>query len=145
MVSVTKSTVVPFSAEQMYDLVNDIEAYPSFLSWCEAARVLNRGQDRLTASLSLSVGRIKQSFTTENSMQPGRRIDLQLLSGPFKYLNGHWQFDPHSDHSCCISVQMDFEFRNKLLKLALDKVFSHIIMTLIDSFTHRAQQLYGRQ
>lgn len=140
---ITKTAVVPFTAEEMYALVNDVEAYPSYLPWCTAAQVHSRSDEKMNASVSLAVGKVKQSFTTENTMQPGKRIDVRLVSGPFKYLRGHWIFDVAGERSCRISLQMDFEFKSRLLKLALDKLFNHIMHSLIDAFTERARQLYG--
>ncbi len=145
MTTIHKSATVPFSAEQMYGLVNDIDAYQDFLPWCVDSRVLCRGEAQLTASLSFAAGNIRQTLTTENRMQPERRIDVRLLSGPFRHLSGSWQLEPAGDKSCHISLQMDFEFRNKIIQLALDKVFSRIINSLIESFTDRAHQIYGSQ
>lgn len=145
MTIIKKTAVVPYTTRQMYDLVNDIEAYPEFLPWCADARVTVHGEDSLTASLSMASGHIRQSFTTENSMQPGRRIEVHLVSGPFRYLTGSWDFEPVDDgKSCRISLQMDFEFRNKILKLTLSKLFHHIVNTLVDAFTRRAVSIYGR-
>lgn len=143
MTSIHKSARVPYSAAQMYDLVNDIESYPAFLPWCSEASVQVHGEDSLTASLTMATGRIHQSFTTENTMQPGRRISVRLVSGPFRHLHGHWRFDPADGGACLITLEMDFEFKNKLLKLTLSKLFHHIVDSLVDAFTRRAQQVYG--
>lgn len=145
MTSISKSAAVTYSAEQMYELVNDVEAYPSFLPWCTESSIINQGEDYMTASISLAKGKIKQTFTTRNTMLPGRRIEVSLLKGPFKHLEGYWLFEPKDDHSCDIYIKMDFEFTNKLVKLALEKIFSHIINTLIETFTSRADQVYGEQ
>lgn len=141
---IKKSAVVPYNAEQMYDLVNDIESYPEFLPWCSEARVFERNETRLKASISMASGSIRQSFSTENTMQPGRRIDVHLLSGPFRYLDGHWLFQPLDDGRCRISLEMRFEFRNKLLKLTLNRLFHRIVDSLVGSFSERARQVYGR-
>ena len=127
----------------MYALVNDVESYPDYLPWCSAAQVYNRSEEQLTASVSMAVGKIRQSFTTENVMQPGRRIDVRLLDGPFKYLNGHWVFEPAGERSCRVSLEMQFEFKNRLLKLALEKLFNHIMNSLMDAFLQRARQIYS--
>jgi len=140
---VKKSAIVPFSNEEMYHLVNDVEAYPAYLPWCSDARVLERQAERLTASLSLAAGGLRQTFTTENIMQAGERIEVRLLSGPFKYLNGYWQFEAAGERSCRISLQMHFKFNSRLLEAALDKIFNRILRSLIASFTERAEQLYG--
>ena len=128
----------------MYDLVNDIEAYPCFLPWCADSKILSHKEHKLTASLTLVAGKIRQTFTTENTMQLGRRIDVKLVSGPFKHLSGYWQFDAVDDNTCQVSLLMEFEFKNKLLKLALDKVFGHIINSLIEAYTQRAYKIYAK-
>lgn len=127
----------------MYKLVNDIESYPEFLPWCHEATILNRETDKLTASLYLATGKISQSLTTENTLQPDQRIDMNLVEGPFKFLRGTWLFEQYGGQSCKVSINMDFEFSNRLIKFALDKMFGHIINTLIDTFTNRAFQIYG--
>ncbi len=124
-------------------MVGDVESYPAFLPGCVDAKILNRHGNQLQASLTLAAGKIHQSFTTENTVVPGRRIEIHLLDGPFKYLDGYWQFEPQEDGGCCISLQMDFEFKNRLVKLALDGVFGKIVNTLIETFTRRAEQIYG--
>jgi ribosome-associated toxin RatA of RatAB toxin-antitoxin module len=144
LTTIQKSALVPYTAEQMYDLVNDIESYPAFLPWCSSASVTVHAEDSLTASLSMAAGKIRQSFTTENTMEPGRRINVHLVSGPFRHLHGHWTFEPVDDgRACRISLEMDFEFKSKLLKLTLSKLFHHIVDTLVDAFTRRAVQVYG--
>jgi ribosome-associated toxin RatA of RatAB toxin-antitoxin module len=129
----------------MYSLVNDVESYPYFLPWCTDAEVFDPRPDRLRATISLNAGRIKQVFTTENTMQPGRRIDVHLVSGPFRYLEGHWEFQPEGSGGCRVFLEMNFEFKNKVVKLALDKIFNHIVTTLVDAFRERAEQVYGRR
>jgi ribosome-associated toxin RatA of RatAB toxin-antitoxin module len=141
--SVSKSAVVPYTAEQMYNLVNDIDAYPEFLPWCTGAVVHSRAENRLTASVSLATGKLKQTFTTENRMQPGQRIDVTLISGPFKHLQGYWKFENTDSKFCRIELNMDFEFKNTLLKLTLSAVFNQFMNSLVGSFTNRAKQIYG--
>lgn len=143
MSSVSKSAVVPYTAEQMYNLVNDIDAYPEFLPWCTAAVVHSRAVDRLTASVSLATGKLKQTFTTENRMQPGQRIEVTLISGPFKYLQGYWIFENTGNKLCRIELKMDFEFKNTLLKLTLGAVFNQFMNSLVGAFITRAKQVYG--
>ncbi len=141
---VTKCAEVPYTAEQMYNLVNDIESYPEFLPWCTDARVYNRTETSLNASVSLETGKIKQSFSTENTMEFGKRIDVKLISGPFKYLTGYWQFNNIDDHRCQITLNMEFEFKNKLLKLTLKYFFNKFIDSLVGAFTDRARVKYPK-
>ena len=145
MTTVRQGAAVPYSAEEMYRLVNDVEAYPRFLPWCSQARVLEAGNEELTAVLTFEAAGARQSFTTRNRMQPGRRIDVQLLTGPFKYLHGFWEFLPDGEHACRLRLEMEFEFRNRLVQIALNKVFSTIVDSLVEAFTKRAEQVYGRR
>ena len=143
MESISKSAVVPFTAEQMYALVNDVESYPAFLPWCSAGVVHEHDPHFMKASVSLAVGGIKQTFTTENTLQPGKRIEVQLLSGPFKQLHGYWLFESAGEGMCRISFQMSFEYKNKIIKLALNKIFQRIGDSLVASFIERAKALYA--
>ena len=143
MESVRKSAVVPYSAEEMFALVNDVEKYPEFLPWCTDAKVHACNGNRVTASVSLATAGIRQTFSTENTLQPGRRIDVRLLSGPFSRLDGYWRFDPAGERTCQVQLALDFEFRNMVLKLALSRVFHYIVNSLVDAFTRRAGQIYG--
>lgn len=143
MISISRSAEVAYSAERMYDLINDVRSYPEFLTWCREAKVIEQSDLRLTATLKMAVGGIKQVFTTRNTMLPGRRIDIHLVEGPFKQLTGYWLFEPVSEQRCRVAIKMEFEYKNRWLRLALDKIFSHIIDTLIDTFTERARRVYG--
>ena len=145
MGNISKTAVVPYTAEQMFALVNDIEAYPEFLPWCTGASVTNRSATCLTASVSLATGRIKQTFTTENTMRPGRQIDVRLISGPFSYLNGSWRFEPAGAGLCRIELDMNFAFRSKLLKLTLSPVFNQFMNSLVSSFVGRAGKIHGQR
>ncbi|MEX2354070.1 MAG: type II toxin-antitoxin system RatA family toxin, partial [Gammaproteobacteria bacterium] len=130
----SKSAVVPYTADQMYHLVNDIESYPQFLPWCTDAVVHDRTDESLTATVSLATGKLQQSFTTENRMRAGERIDVNLVKGPFKYLRGHWTFRDIDQNNCQVELEMEFEFRNKLLKLTLSAVFGQFMNALVGSF-----------
>ena len=145
MTEIIKTTVVPYTPEEMYVLVNDIESYPTFLPWCTAAKILSKQEERLTAKLSLALGKIKQSFTTENTMQDGSQIEMRLIEGPFKHLNGYWKFNLEDEQSCQIQLHMNFEFKNKIFKHTLGKAFYKVMDSLVESFVQRAQQIYGNR
>ena len=144
MESISKSVVVPYTAEQMYELVNDVAAYPAFLPWCNAANVHREDTHYMKASVSLAVGSVRQSFTTENSLDPGRRIDVRLVDGPFKKLQGYWSFEPAGVNMCKVEFQMNFEYKNLIVKLALNKVFQRIGDSLVSSFVERAKIVYAK-
>jgi ribosome-associated toxin RatA of RatAB toxin-antitoxin module len=141
--SINKSVVVPFTPEQMYTLINDVEKYPQFLPWCSAGVIHVNQPHYMKASVSLAVGAIKQTFTTENTLSPAQRIDVQLLSGPFSHLHGYWLFEAAGEGLCRISFQMNFEYKNRLIKLALNKIFQRIGDSLVASFVERAKKLYA--
>ena len=145
MTEISKTTLVPYTSNEMYVLVNDIESYPSFLPWCTEAKILSQQEESLTATLSMALGKIKQSFTTENTMQDGSRIDIQLIEGPFKHLSGYWRFIQEDEQSCHIHLHMHFEFKNKIIKHTLGKAYYKVMDTLVESFVQRAQQVYGNR
>ena len=127
----------------MYRLVNDIEAYPEFLPWCTADNILQQEEQTLVASVSIAVGKIKQSFTTANQMQLNEKITMQLVEGPFKQLVGNWRFQTIDEQQCVVSLDMQFEFKNRLVKHTLGHAFHKIIDSLVEAFVNRAQSVYG--
>ncbi len=145
MESITKSVVVPYTAEQMYELVNNVTAYPEFLPWCSASQVHEQDEHYMKASVSLASGAVKQTFTTANTLTPGERIEVALVSGPFKQLNGYWSFEKAGDGMSKIDFRMSYEYKNRIIKLALNKIFTRIGDTLVSSFVERAHQLYGKK
>jgi ribosome-associated toxin RatA of RatAB toxin-antitoxin module len=141
--TIRKSALVPYSAAAMYDLVNDVEAYPQFLPWCRSARVLGRDADEVRATLELAVGVVHKSFTTLNRLQKNKMIEVRLLQGPFQHLEGYWRFEALTESACKVILDMDFEFSGRILAVALGPVFSQIVHTLVDAFVKRAHQVYG--
>jgi ribosome-associated toxin RatA of RatAB toxin-antitoxin module len=143
MTVVQKSALVKFSAQQMFDLVNDIEAYPEFLPWCSGSRIIKREDDIVEAELVISKGGFKKSFSTRNKIDNGRRMTVSLLNGPFSHLDGTWEFIPLREDASKISLDMEFELSGKLASLAFGAVFNQICNTMVSSFTARAKQVYG--
>ena len=129
----------------MYALVNDIEAYPDFLPWCKATSILEDRGDSLEASVSIAVGKIRQTFTTANNMLENESITMRLVEGPFKQLDGHWCFKPVEDDGCVVSLDMRFEFKNRLVKHTLGHAFHNIADSLVEAFVNRAQTVYGNR
>jgi ribosome-associated toxin RatA of RatAB toxin-antitoxin module len=143
MTVVEKSALVKFSAQQMFDLVNDIEAYPRFLPWCSGSRILKREGDIVEAELLISKGGFKKSFSTRNIIDEGGRITVSLLEGPFSYLEGTWDFMPLREDASKISLNLEFEMPGLLANLAFGAVFNQICNTMVSSFTQRAKEIYG--
>lgn len=143
MRSVHREAMVPYTADAMYGLVDDIERYPEFLPWCREAVVLERWDREVEARLTLSRGGVTRSFTTRNRMEPGRLIDITLVDGPFRHLEGEWRFEPLREDASRVSLDMHFDFSNHLISAVVGPVFHQIANSLVDAFTRRARQIHG--
>lgn len=145
MGQVRRSAVVPYTPEQMFALVNDIRSYPGFLPWCSAAEIEGAGENHLVATIMLSLGMMRQSVTTRNLLEPGRRIDMQLIRGPLRHLHGAWRFEELGGGNSRVSLDLAFEFQNRIFKPALDKAFGRLMHTSVTAFRDRARQVYGER
>ena len=145
MTTVSRMALMPYSAGEMYDLVDNIEAYPQFLPWCKSATVLSRTDDEVHANLALSRGGIHKSFTTCNRLQRNKIIEMRLVEGPFNHLEGFWRFDNLGEQACKVGLDLEFEFSSRLLGLTVGPVFNQIASTLVDSFCERAVEVYGKR
>ena len=144
MTIVRRNALVPYSAAQMFELVDDVSAYQDFLPWCSASRELKRTEDEVEASIELAKGSIKKSFTTLNRIQKNKMIEIRLVDGPFRHLEGFWRFDPlDQGRACKVSLDMEFEFANRLLDMTLGPVFNTVANTLVDAFVARAREIHG--
>src|SRR3569832_1831629 len=103
---INRSALVPYSPAEMYSLVNDVDAYPQFLPWCKSAQVLSRNDDEVRASLELARGGFEKSFTTCNRLQKNKMIEMRLVEGPFRRLEGYWRFEPLGEQACKVSLDM---------------------------------------
>lgn len=142
MALVEKSVWVGFPAEQMYQLVDEVERYPEFLPWCGGTEVELRDGALTRATILIDYHGIKQSFKTENRTERPERIDIRLVSGPFRRLDGSWRFTPLSPQACRIDFRLHYEFSNRLLEKLVGPVFKHIANTLLDAFLRRAERLH---
>jgi ribosome-associated toxin RatA of RatAB toxin-antitoxin module len=143
MPSIQRSALVPYSQAQMFDLVNDIESYPQFLPGCRSAAILSRDEDTIKATLELAKGAVRKSFTTCNRLQKNKMIEVRLVEGPFRHLEGFWRFDALESGVTRVSLHLEFEFSNRLVGLAIGPVFNQIASTLVDSFVRRAREVHG--
>lgn len=142
MPSIQRSAVVAYTPQQMYELVHDVERYPEFLPWCRSTQVHSRDEREQVASISVSKGPLRQTFTTRNPLIPGEQLDVNLVRGPFKTLQGRWRFEP-SGNGCRVSLSLQFEFNSRLLAATVGPVFGQITRSMIDAFVQRARVLYG--
>ena len=142
MSTVSRSALVPYSAAQMYALVNNIEDYPNFVPWCSSSTEKQLSATEKQASLYFSRGAIKTSFTTKNTLTPNQDIQLELVDGPFSQLRGHWRFIDIDDNGSRVELDLEFELSNRMLKIALESFFSQICDRLVNSFVQRANEVY---
>ena len=143
MAHISRHALVPYSPAQMFALVDDINTYPQFLPWCRSAQEFSRDEDHVKASIEIAKGAVNKSFTTMNRMQSNKIIEMSLVDGPLKHLHGFWRFDELKPGACKVSLDLDFEFSNKLVSLAVGPVFNQVANTLVDSFVQRARAVYG--
>jgi len=141
--SINRSALVMHSSERMHALINDISAYPQFLPWCSGAQVLENGDGFMLASLEVSKGRVKQSFTTRNDLTEDGRILMSLVDGPFSHLKGIWDFTILQDNACKVALNLEFEMKRNITKMAFGAVFNQAANTMVDAFCSRADQVYG--
>lgn len=144
MPTVHRSARVPYTAQQMYELVNDVESYPEFLHWCRGARIVRRDARLVEAELDIGVRGIHKSFTTRNRLDPPRRIDIELVSGPFRKLEGAWQFEDRAA-AAESEVALDLEFRVASTPLAFvfSRAFEEMARQQMNAFVKRARRIYG--
>jgi ribosome-associated toxin RatA of RatAB toxin-antitoxin module len=143
MTTVTRSALVPYSAAQMFDLVEGVEQYPQFLPWCSGTDVSHRDASLTRATLHINYRGIRQSFSTENLKTADTRMTLRLLEGPFRRLDGEWRFTPLNGNACRVDFSLDYEFSSTLLEKLVGPVFAHIAGTMVDAFLKRADKIYG--
>lgn len=140
---VKKSVLIAYSASQIFDLVDAVDKYPEFLPWCAAASVIPVDERKVKASVTISYHGVKQSFTTENSRTPPREIEMRLVEGPFRTLDGCWRFTALNEQACKIEFSLRYEFSSKLLEKLVGPVFGYIANSLVEAFLRRAEHVYG--
>lgn len=143
MTHIQRSALLPYTAEQMFELVNRVDRYPEFLPWCSETAILEESDVSMRARLTVSKAGLRQSFTTRNALVSGRQIDMRLEDGPFSDLHGTWDFKPLSEQACKISLDLRFEYSGPIIRATLGPLFNHAANTLVDAFSQRAKELYG--
>ncbi len=133
---------LPYTPEQLYDLVADIEKYPEFLPWCMAARILSKTDTEIVADLIIGYKVFRETFRSRVHLTPKTRIEVEYINGPFHYLNNHWEFQKHEDGTD-IEFFIDFQFRSTLLQRGMQAVFESAFNQMLNAFEKRAQQIYG--
>jgi ribosome-associated toxin RatA of RatAB toxin-antitoxin module len=141
--TVKRSAHVPYTPQQMFDLVNDVEQYPKFLHWCRGARVNLKQGNTVEATLDIGVLGFRQSFRTRNTLTPPERIGIDLVSGPFRRLRGEWRFVPTPDGGSDIALTLTFEVTLSPFGLVFAKIFEELAASQMTAFSERAKTLYA--
>lgn len=145
MNTLKRNAIVPYSARQMFEMVNTIEDYPRFLPWCRHAEVIRRTENEVVASLEIVWKGVHKHFTTRNVLHPYERIEINLVNGPLKHMEGIWQFHALAEQACNVILDLEFEFTGGFIDRLFQPVFQHIANTLVEAFCKRATELYHHE
>ena len=143
MAAVSRSALLMYSADEMYRLVNDVNAYPEFLPGCVATNIISTSEGTMRASVKVAKAGISQTFTTENTLVEGRAIAMNLVDGPFTHLAGGWTFTPLDEQACKVSLDLQFTFSSSLAEVAFGRIFNELVGSMVKSFAARAKVVYG--
>jgi coenzyme Q-binding protein COQ10 len=139
----SESRHVAYSAEQMFELVADVDRYEEFLPWVVATRIRSNSDTEMVADLVVGFKSLRETFTSKVHKERPDRISVDYLDGPLKYLHNEWGFEPHPNGGCTIEFLVDFAFRNKMFESLAGQVFDRALRKMTDSFEARADELYG--
>jgi ribosome-associated toxin RatA of RatAB toxin-antitoxin module len=143
VVTIERHALVRYSAENLYSLVEDVETYPAFLPWCAGVEVSARDGPLTVVTLHIRYRGLRQRFTTRNALTAGERIEMTLVDGPFRSLNGVWRFVPLSERACRVELRLAYELGNPLLARMVGSTFNQVANTFVDAFARRADALFG--
>jgi ribosome-associated toxin RatA of RatAB toxin-antitoxin module len=143
MPKVNRSALVNYSAQKMFNLINDIESYPEFMTGCQGAEILNKEDNVVEARLTLGKHGIQQSFVTRNELFEPQKMIMRLVEGPFSQFEGHWSFDAIDEDACKVILDLDFQFDNPLLSMTMGSVLQDVASKQVDALCNRAEKIYG--
>jgi ribosome-associated toxin RatA of RatAB toxin-antitoxin module len=144
MTLIEKSALLPYSCEQMFALVNDVQSYPEFLDGCKAVNLIEKTDNTITAELVLGKAGLRYAFTTRNTLTPFSQMDMHLVEGPFKSFEACWNFLELKENACKTSLSMRFDFSGGLVDMALRRLFEAVANNLVTAVCKRAEQCYGK-
>ncbi len=145
MHSIKRSALVPYSTSEMYNLVADIGAYGEFLPWCSTSDVISADEDEVVAAIGIEYSGMSKKFTTRNRLQKNKMMEMRLLEGPFSHLHGYWQFHSLDESASKIMLDLEFSFKSRMAGAVIGPVFNRIADNLVEAFTRRAEQRYGKR
>ena len=135
--------LLPYSPEEIFDVVADVDRYAEFLPWCRASRVTRRDGDTIYADLVIGVRMMRERFSSKVTLSRPDAIDVEYLKGPMRYLNNHWRFFARPDGTCLVDFYVDFEFRSALMHRLIGALFNEAVRRMVAAFEARARQIYG--
>ncbi len=146
MTELNRTALLPYSSEQMYELVCDIKSYPNFLPWCDSVDILkdDKKNNIIEAKLYVKKGFVETSFSTRNTLNKNISLHMDLLDGPFEFLEGHWEFVSLSKTACKVELKLSYRFANRAFSMALKPIFTQIGNMMLDAFCERAKQVYAK-
>ena len=133
---------LPYTPEQMFDLVADVARYPEFLPWVSAMRVRSDSDSETVADMIVGFKGLRETFTSRVTKTRPESIDVEYLDGPLKYLRNNWRFRPE-EHGCAVDFTVDFAFKNRVFEMLAGQVFGTALRRMIGAFEDRAAKLYG--
>ena len=134
---------LPWSAEQMFDLVADVKRYPEFLPWVVATRIRSDGEHEMVADMLVGFNALRERFTSKVKKDRPRMIDVDYVDGPMKELDNIWRFRPRDDGGCHVDFCVDFTFRNPVFEALAGKYLDRAFRKMVGAFEERAAALYG--
>lgn len=143
MTTISRSALLPYSADQIFELINDVGAYPQFMDGCVGAEVLSESDDAMVARLDLSRAGVRQSFTTRNALQRPLEIKLELVDGPFESFSGRWTLLALNEQACKVSLFLSFTLNSSVLSAAARQLFNGAANSMVDAMVKRAKVVYG--
>jgi coenzyme Q-binding protein COQ10 len=142
MPSHSEKKTLPYTPEQMFDMVADVAAYPDFLPWCIATRIRSSNDEELVADMVIGFKMFREQFTSRVALEQPNLIHVEYENGPFKFLKNHWKFESDGE-GCLVDFNVEFEFRSHILEMAIGKVFTEAVHLMVNAFEKRAKTLYG--
>jgi len=134
--------ILPYSSEQLFDMVADVRRYPEFLPWCVSARIVSSTDSELIADLTIGFKMFRETFRSQVTLERPHHVHVRYLTGPFRYLNNHWRFAP-VPNGTEVDFFVDFEFKSRLLQALIGTVFNEAVRLMVRAFERRAMVLYG--
>lgn len=144
MLNVNKTVIVPYTPEQMFKLVDDVENYKHYLPWCTHSEERERTDNTLVGAVYLEYLKVKTHWVTKNTNTPFSKIEMALVDGPFKALTGEWEFIPLGDSGCKIIFNLHYKFESIIIEKIIGPVFSFVSKNIVDCFIKEANKKYGK-